>query len=144
MQTKIKQAAISSSKSLLKLTPMLLAIIALVGLFKVFITPEMLKTLFQGAPFYDTFIGVLTGGVSVGQPFLSYIIGGELLKEGVSYYAVVAFILSYVTLGVVQLPMEFSVFGLKFTLAKNLLSFLFAFIVSAVSVLTLQALQNFN
>ena len=117
--------------------PMLISIILLTGLFEVFITPEMLSSLFSGHAFYDTLIGTISGGVSVGQPFISYLIGGELLDNGMSYYAVTAFILSWVTLGVVQLPYEYSLFGGRFTLTRNLLAFIFVFLISFSTVQTL-------
>ena len=120
---------------------MLLAVIGLIGLFKAYITPEMLKTLFNGATLHDMLIGTAVGGISVGQPFLSYIIGGELLDHGASFYGVTAFILSFVTLGVVQLPMEFGIFGLRFTLVRNLLSLIFAFLVSWAVTYTVELLQ---
>ena len=52
----------------------------------------MLSSLFSGHAFYDTLIGTISGGVSVGQPFISYLIGGDLLDNGMSYYTVTAFI----------------------------------------------------
>ena len=130
MQQKLKTAAVGTLKSLKMIAPMLLAIIGLIGLFKTYITPEMLRTLFNGSALHDMLVGVGFGGISVGQPFLSYIIGGELLKEGASFYGVTAFILAFVTLGVVQLPMEFSIFGFRFALVRNLLSLLFSFVLA--------------
>ena len=141
MQVKLKSALKSTFKTLYMISPMLLAIIGLIGLFKAFITPEMLHTLFNGSRLHDMLIGVGLGGVSVGQPFLSYIIGGELLEEGASFYGVTAFILAFVTLGVVQLPLEFSIFGFRFTLLRNLLSLVFAFILSGAIAFTLGMLS---
>ncbi len=120
---------------------MLIAIIGLVGLFETIITPEMLHSIFSGSTVKDTLIGTFAGGISVGQPFLSYIIGGELLQDGVSLYAVTAFILSFVTLGVVQLPLEWSLFGARFTIMRNLLSLLFALLVSWATVGILSVTQ---
>jgi len=120
--------------------PMLTGIILLTGLFEVFVTPEMLSSLFSGHTFYDTLTGTVSGGISVGQPFVSYLIGGELLDNGMSYYAVTAFILSWVTLGVVQLPYEYSMFGGRFTLIRNLLAFIFVLLISFATVQTLQLL----
>ena len=121
--------------------PMLLAVIGLVGIFKTYVTPEMIKSLFDGSILHDMVVGTGVGAVSVGQPFVSYIIGGELLKEGASFYGVTAFILSFVTLGVVQLPMEFGIFGLRFTLWRNLLSLVFAFIVAFATAYSVELLQ---
>ena len=124
------------------ITPMLLAVIALVGLFETYITPQMIHSFFNGHVIHDTILGTTAGAVSVGQPFLSYIIGGELLQEGVSLYAVTAFILAWVTLGLIQLPLECSIFGLRFAVVRNLLSIFFAFIVSWTSVYTLALIKS--
>ena len=93
LPVRFKQAFLSTFKSLCTIMPMLFAVVGLVGLFQAAVSPQMLQSLFSGFPLQDTFIATLIGGVSVGQPFLSYIIGGELLKEGISLYAVTAFIL---------------------------------------------------
>jgi uncharacterized membrane protein YraQ (UPF0718 family) len=134
------QALNKSAKGFALNLPMLAGVILLTGLFEVFVTPEMLSSLFRGHPFYDTLIGTVTGGISVGQPFISYLVGGELLNNGMSYYAVTAFILSWVTLGVVQLPYEYSLFGGRFTLIRNLLAFIFVLLISFSTVQTLQLL----
>ena len=126
---------------LMMITPMLLAVIGLVGIFKTYVTPEMIRTLFNGSMLHDMIMGTGVGAVSVGQPFISYIIGGELLNEGASFYGVTAFILSFVTLGVVQLPMEFGVFGVRFTLWRNFLSFVFAFLVAFATTYSVEILQ---
>jgi len=141
LSNRLKEASKNTLGSLAVVIPMLIAVIGLVGLFETIITPEMLHSLFSGSTVKDTLIGTFAGGVSVGQPFLSYIIGGELLQEGVSLYAVTAFILSFVTLGVVQLPLEWSLFGARFTIMRNLLSLLFALLVSWVTVEILGLIQ---
>jgi len=141
MQKKFTSALKGMFKTLYLIAPMLLAVIGLIGLFKTFITPEMLHELFNGSIWHDMLMGTGLGGISVGQPFLSYIIGGEVLDEGASFYGVTAFILSFVTLGVVQLPMEFSIFGFRFTLLRNLLSLIFAFLLSMAIAFTLGLLS---
>jgi len=140
MNEKIKNSLKQASIGLAKITPMILAVIGLVGLFEAYITPKMLQNLFNGNLIHDEVIGIVTGAVSVGQPFLSYIIGGELLKDGVSYYAVTAFILSYVTLGVIQIPVQLEAFGKRFTIVLNILSLIFSVIVSVATVWTLKVL----
>jgi len=138
MVSRLKNAFKDTFISLKTIAPMLLGVIALVGLFKAYITPEMLHSLFNGSILHDILVGTAAGGVSVGQPFLSYIIGGELLEEGISLYGVTAFILSFVTLGLVQLPLEFSLFGARFTVMRNILSLIFAVIISFATAATLE------
>ena len=129
-----------SSLSFLAMMPLLLGVIGLVGLFQVLVTPEMLASLFQGNPLLDTLLGTLTGGISAGNPIVSYIIGGELLEQGISLYAVSAFILSWVTLGLIQLPAEVEVFGGRFTLYRNILSFVFVMLIAAATTFSLQVI----
>jgi uncharacterized membrane protein YraQ (UPF0718 family) len=120
--------------------PMILAVVGLVGLFNAFISVEMIRTLFTDSILYDTFISTVSGAISVGQPVVSYIIGGELYEGGVSLYAVTAFILSFVTLGIIQLPLEYSLFGIRFTLIRNILSFVFAMIIAILTVISLEVI----
>ena len=127
-----------SALSFLGMAPLLLGVIGLVGLFQTLVTPKMLATLFNGNPFLDTLVGTLTGGISAGNPVVSYVLGGELLNQGISLYAVSAFILSWVTLGLIQIPAEVEVFGKRFTLYRNILAFVFTLIISIVTSYTVQ------
>jgi len=131
---RLKTALVNTFKTLTMVMPMLLSVIGLMGLFEALVTPEMIQSVFKGSVLSDTLIGTGVGAISVGQPFLSYAIGGELLDDGVSLYAVTAFILSFVTLGLIQLPLEWSLFGTRFTVLRNVLSFIFALLISIATV----------
>jgi uncharacterized membrane protein YraQ (UPF0718 family) len=124
-------------KSFVKNLPVLIGVILLIGLFKIYIPAELISSVFTGNVFQDTFSGSLIGSISAGNPITSYIIGGELLKEGVSLYAVTAFIAAWVTVGIIQLPVEISTLGKRFAFLRNLLSFIFSIIVAIVAVLIL-------
>jgi uncharacterized membrane protein YraQ (UPF0718 family) len=130
-----------SSLSFLAMAPLLLGVIGLVGLFQILVTPKMLASLFQGSPLLDTLIGTLSGAAAAGNPIVSYLIGGELLDQGISLYAVTAFLLSWVTLGFTQLPAEIEVFGGRFTLYRNILSFVFTMLIAVATSLTVQVLS---
>lgn len=130
-----------SSLSFLAMTPLLIGVIGLVGIFQVLVTPEMLASLFRGNILLDTLIGTASGAVSAGNPIVSYLIGGELVEQGISLYAVSAFIISWVTLGFIQLPAEVEVFGGRFTLYRNILSFVFTMLIAVATAFTLQLLS---
>jgi uncharacterized membrane protein YraQ (UPF0718 family) len=130
-----------SALSFFAMAPLLLGVIGLVGLFQVLVTPKMLAALFRGNPLADTLIGTLTGAAAAGNPVVSYLLGGELLAQGISLYAVSAFILSWVTLGFIQLPAEVEVFGGRFTLYRNILAFIFTMLIAVLTALTLQVLS---
>jgi len=118
--------------------PVLIGVILLIGLFKSYIPSKLISSVFTGEIFRDTFLGSTIGSILAGNPITSYIIGGELLKEGVSLFAVTAFIIAWVTVGIIQLPAEASILGKRFALIRNILSFLFSILVAIVTVLTLQ------
>lgn len=124
-------------KSFVKNLPVLIGVILLIGLFKVYVPAELISSVFTGNIFQDTFSGSLIGSISAGNPITSYIIGGELLKEGVSLYAVTAFITAWVTVGLIQIPAEISTLGKRFAFLRNLLSFVFSILVAIVTVLIL-------
>ena len=137
----IKNSFKSAIKSFVSMMPMIVAVMLLVGIMKIFITKEMLLSFFTKNSFIDTLIGTFAGGVAVGNPVVSYIIGKELLDINVSLYATTAFMLSWVTLGVVQLPLEMEVLGIKFTIYRNILAFISTLIVSIATVFTLEVLK---
>ena len=132
----IKEAFNKSLKGFLSMLPMLLAILLLLGIFDVYITKDILLSFFISDNFVNTITGTLLGGVLTGNPMISYILGGELTDAGVSLYAVTAFILSWVTIGLVQLPAEVEVFGLRFTFYRTLFTFITTILVSLATVLT--------
>ena len=132
----IKDAFNKSLKGFLSMFPMLLAILLLLGIFDVYITKDILLSFFISNNFVDTITGTLLGGVLTGNPMISYILGGELTDAGVSLYAVTAFILSWVTIGLVQLPAEVEIFGLRFTFYRTLFTFITTILVSLCTVST--------
>jgi len=67
----------------------------------------------------------------------SYIIGGELVGFGVSLTAVTAFIIAWVTVGVVQAPLEAQTLGKRFTIVRNITSFISSILIAVLTVSTL-------
>jgi uncharacterized membrane protein YraQ (UPF0718 family) len=116
--------------------PLLMGIILLMGLFQNFIPPRALFSLFSGSIPGDTFLGAAAGSIFAGNAVSSYIIGAELLKKGVSMFGVMAFVVTWVTVGITQLPAEAGILGRKFAITRNLLSFVMALLVAVATTLT--------
>jgi len=68
----------------------------------------------------------------------SYLLGGELLKSGVSLITVTALIVSWVTVGLVQLPAEVLMLGARFAIYRNLICFFSAVAIAFLSVYSLK------
>ncbi len=127
--------------SFASMMPMIIGVVALVAMMQTLVPQEKLVSFFTGNQFIDTLIGTACGAVAVGNPIVSYLLGGELLIQGVSLYAVSAFILAWVTLGFIQIPMEVAAFGTRFTLIRNLLAIIATLTVAILTSLTVGLLR---
>ena len=137
MIDRLKRAIISSAKSMYKAMPILIGALLLVSLANALIPKEWYSAVFSGNLIIDPLIGSALGSILAGNPITSYILGGELLAQGVSLIAVTAFIVAWVTVGVVQLPVESLMLGKRFAITRNISAFFFAVIVAVMTVLIL-------
>ncbi len=133
MRKKIKIAFKKSLQSYKESLPILVATLLLLNLVEVFWSGKY-EQLFTGNYFKDTIIGALFGSFSFGIPLTSYIIGGELQKEGISLLAITAFIMTWSTVGIVMLPWEIVNLGKRFAIVRNIINFILAIIISIVTV----------
>ena len=137
----IQKATTQTLRNFLRVIPIILGVFLLLSLVTAIIPQEFYSKAFTNIPAIDAFIGAILGSISAGNPLTSYIIGGELLKQGVGLVAVTAFILSWVTVGLIQLPAEAVILGRRFAIVRNLVSFILAIIVALLTVLTLGLIQ---
>jgi len=119
----LAQAIRKAGRQLMSVLPILTGVILLVGLLRVAVPASTIKAVFSGAMLRDTVFGSLLGSVLAGNPINSYVIGSQLLEDGVSLYAVGAFVVAWVTVGMVQLPAESIALGRRFALYRNGLAF---------------------
>ena len=134
---KLIYALKSSGKQFFKIMPIMVGVILLIGLFQVFVTKELVSSIFTGNRALDTFFGACFGSLIAGNPVNSYIIGGELLEFGVGLFGVTAFILAWVNVGLIQLPAESAALGWRFALVRNGLSFVLSILIAALTVVIL-------
>ena len=133
-----KKAFLNALKGFLSILPMIIATIGLVGLFQTYVTNSMLSNLFGYSDGLDVLIGTLIGAISSGNGAISFVVAQGLQEQGVSLYALSAFILAWITLSFVHLPAEASVFGIKFTTYRNIMTFITTMIIAFLTVITLK------
>jgi predicted Fe-Mo cluster-binding NifX family protein len=114
--------------------PILVGVVLLIGLFNALVPREILASFFSGNAILDTLWGACFGSILAGNPINSYVIGGELLKAGVSLFAVTALIITWVTVGLVQLPAEVAALGRRFALLRNALCFILSIPIALIAV----------
>jgi len=115
-----------SGRQMQMMLPVLLGVILLVGLFKTFVSQAWISSVFTGQPVTDAVFGAALGSVLAGNPVNSYVVGRGLLDLGVGWVGVAAFILTWVTVGVVQLPAEIAALGPRFGIFRAVTAFILA------------------
>jgi len=124
---KIGQSLQMAGKSLLKLIPLLVAVFGLVGLFQEFLPPQLVSQwLGESNGVLGLLLGASSGAVAIGPPLAAYPLAGSLLDAGAWPPAIAAFIISWISVGIVTLPFEAQIFGSRFALLRNSISFLVA------------------
>ena len=137
----IVSALFKAFKSFGTSLPIMIGVILVLGLFRTFVSKQMLSAVFTGEFLRDTVIGALIGSISAGNPVNSYIIGGELVKENVSLIAITSFLVAWVTVGIIQFPAEATIMGRRFAFVRNILGYILAILVSIATVKTLVIIQ---
>jgi uncharacterized membrane protein YraQ (UPF0718 family) len=130
---KLKQSIIKAGKSWQQMIPILVGVLLLANLLNE-VFQKYYAVIFTGNYLKDTFIGALVGSFSFGMALTSYVIGGEFLQKGVSLLAVTAFVMTWTTVGIAMLPLEAKMLGTRFAVWRNILNFIFAIIISIVTV----------
>ena len=133
-----------SSKQFFTMLPMLVGVVLLIGLFNASISEEFISSIFSGNSILDTLWGACFGSIFAGNPINSYIVGGELLEYGVSLFAVTALIISWVSVGLVQLPAEISALGTRFALVRNAASFILSIVIAFTTVYILNYIKGLS
>ncbi len=133
----LKESFIRSLQMVKTAIPIMVGILLLINLLNLFIQDYYTK-IFTGNPLLDPLIGAVAGSISFGIPITSYIVGGELLEEGISLMAITAFIMAWTTVGIVMLPLEATFLGKKFAVVRNATNFLFSIIIAVLVIFTLK------
>lgn len=131
----IRSSVSKSFKQLWNLSPVFLGVMLLISLIESLVPKQSYALIFNDNAL-DVIIGSSVGSILAGNPITSYVLAGEFLDQGVSLLATTAFMIAWVTVGVVQLPAESSALGKRFAIARNAS----AIILSALAALTVVAL----
>jgi len=139
-KTSLKLSLQKTLHMFVQVLPIILGMLLLTSLAITAFPKDISAGFFSGNPLSDAIRGAALGSIAAGHPLASYILGGELLSAGVSLFAVTALIVSWVTVGIVQLPAEAIFLGKRFAVFRNILNFFFAIIIALLIVTTMQIL----
>ncbi len=134
MNKKLKKSIKKSGMSLWATLPYLIGTVLLVSLIITLIPEAFYLKIFTNNIVLDPIVGSALGSISAGNAVTSYILGGEFLNKGISLLAVTAFLVTWVTVGMIQLPAESKILGKKFAILRNITAFFMAIIVAIITV----------
>jgi len=135
---KKKQLKVSLKKNfkgIINLLPIILSVILLISIINALFSNDIYSKILVGNQFIDALILNSIGSFLAGNPITAYVISGELLKNKISLFVITTFILSWTTVGIIQLPAESILMGKKFAIIRNITAFIFALIVSYITIL---------
>ena len=111
----------------------ILSIIFLIGLVLTIFPPQEIAVyVAKQDVLLSTIIAAALGAVTLIPAFIAFPLVGTLVNAGVGIVPSVAFLTTLTMVGVVTMPLEKEQFGAKFTLIRNLLSFVFAIVIALV------------
>ena len=111
----------------------ILSIIFAIGLILTILPPtEIANFVGNQSVLLATVGAALFGTITLVPAFIAFPLVGTLLNAGVSVVPAVAFLTTLTMVGVVTFPLEKKEFGIKFTVVRNSLSFLFAIVIALV------------
>jgi len=124
---KYKQSFVNTINWLKELLPLLIAILLLISIINTFWFFNYLNNYIENN-FLWVFISDLIWSISAWNALNSYIIADSIGDFEKNILVITAFLISWVTVWIVQLPAEIYFFWKKFALIRNIISFMFAFI----------------
>ena len=131
---KTKKALIGTAKSFYRALPILLGVIFLISFVSTIIPKEQLSSIFNQNIWTNTLIATGLGSILAGNPINSYILGGEFLSLGIGLIPVTAFLIAWVTVGIIQLPAEIMMLGKRFAITRNIIGFILSMLVAIITI----------
>ena len=130
---KTKMALKKAWKSFENILPQFLTILAFLGLVLALLSPDVISHLLgQKAGWQGMIIASIIGSVTLIPGFIAFPIAAILLKNGAGFAQIAVFVSTLMMVGIVTLPLEIKCFGKKISIMRNMLAYLFSFIVALV------------
>lgn len=130
---KTRQALKMSKKVFTTQIPIFLSVFLLVGIFEAFLTKDLVQRLLGNtAGIISVLTATIVGGIATGPPAAAYPIARFLWDAGASHAAAAAFVVAWISIGTVTLPMEIATFGRKFAITRWIASFVSSILIGAL------------
>lgn len=108
-----------------------LGVMAIVGLLLALFPPTLIKEILGGEnKIVSTIYAALVGTLTIMPAFIAFPLSKSLYISGAHLVAIAAFLTTLTMVGFATIPIEIRHFGKKFTIVRNLISFLMALVIA--------------
>ncbi|SEF64699.1 Predicted permease [Caloramator fervidus] len=130
---KTQKALLKAWKSFENILPEFLGVLMLVGILLAVLNPQIIsKIIGKESGILGVILAAIVGSITLIPGFVAFPTAAMLLKSGAGYTQIAAFVSTLMMVGVVTMPVEIKYFGKKITILRNLLAFIFSFIVAFI------------
>lgn len=130
---KTKMSLKKAWKAFENILPEFLVVILLVGVLLAVLNTEVIsKIIGADSGWIGVVIAAMVGAITLIPGFVAFPTAAMLLKSGAGYMQIGAFVSTLMMVGIVTMPVEMKYFGKKLTLLRNVLAFVFSFVVAAI------------
>jgi len=123
-KSELKRALKKSLTMFIQNSIRVFAIFVIISLLESFLSKESVgKFLLKLSGLKGILLGELTGAIMMGPTASAYPIARYLFDHGAQAGVVSAFLLSWVMIGMISIPLEYKELGGRFTIMRNILAF---------------------
>ncbi len=132
-RSKVKKSIEKSKKIFVQNSVRLFAIFLIISLLDKFLSKEAVGNfLLKFSGLKGILLGDIVGAIMMGPIASGYPIAKYLFDHGAEVGLVSAFLLSWVMIGIIAIPVELKELGKKFTITRNILAFFSIIIISLI------------
>ena len=132
-KSKTKKSLKKAWKAFSNILPEILVVISLVGvLLSILNTNTISKIIGSDSGWFGVILSSIIGAITLIPGFVAFPTAAILLDNGAGYMQIGAFISALMMVGIVTIPVETKYFGKKLTILRNVLAFIFSFVVAAI------------
>lgn len=128
---KTRKALKKGFKSFMNILPLFLGVLVFVGLIIAIFNAQLISTLIgTQSGFLGTIIAGAFGTFAMIPSFVAFPMAQMLIVNGAGYMQIGAFLSTLFMVQLASIPIEIKYFGKKITIIRNIIAFVFSFIVA--------------
>jgi uncharacterized membrane protein YraQ (UPF0718 family) len=126
-----KEAIKATFKIFYVVMPVLIFVFVLMGLIQAYVSRETITSILgQKSGVLGILYAEIVGCIALFMPPAVFPFGGYLHDNGASYGSIAGFVFTAILIGITTLPIEIKFLGKRFTIARNIFTFVLAFFIA--------------